>query len=129
MNRQAITIILSIYALLLGLALVFVPSEVMKGYGYASIDSLHRDLSLHIGLMDIILAVYLFINRKSENKELLDTLLWIAFWLMLTAQLYDAYAVFTNNTSLVVPASGYFSIGFGLVFSAVLGIYLKKNNS
>lgn len=128
MNRQTITLILAIYGLLLGLALVFAPSEVMKGYGYASIDSLHRDLSIHLGLMDIILAVYLFINRKSENKELLDTLLWIGFWAMLTAQLYDTYVVFTNTT-LVVPTSGYISIGFGLIFSAALGIYLKKNNS
>jgi hypothetical protein len=128
MNRQTIIIILSIYGLLFGLALVFVPMEVMKGYGYASIDSLHKDLSIHLGLLDIILAVYLFIKRKSENKELLDTLLWITFWVMLTAQLYDAYAAFTN-TSLVVPTSGYFSIAFGLIVSAALGIYLKKTNS
>ncbi len=128
MNRQTLIIIFTIYGLLLGLALVFAPSEVMKGYGYASIDSLHTDLSIHLGLMDIILAVYLFINRKSENKELLDTLLWIGFWVLLTAQLYDAYAVFTN-TSLDVPSSAYISIGFGLVLSAVLGFYLKKNKA
>ncbi len=128
MNRQTITLILAIYALLFGLALVFAPTEVMKGYGYASIDSLHKDLSIHLGLLDIIMAVYLFIMRKSENKELLNTLLWMTFWIMLTAQLYDAYVAFTS-TSLVVPTSGYISIGFGLVVSAVLGIYLKKNNS
>ncbi len=128
MNRQTIALILAIYGLLFGLALVFAPSEVMKGYGYASIDSLHRDLSIHLGLLDIIMAVYLFIMRKSENKELLNTLLWMTFWIMLTAQLYDAYVAFTS-TSLVVPTSGYISIGFGLVVSAALGIYLKKTNS
>lgn len=126
MKRQTIALVLAIYGLLLGLGLVFVPAEFMKSYGYASIDTLHRDLSIHLGLVDIVLGVFLFINRNTENKELLNTLLWIAFWVILTAQFYDAYVVFTNTTSLVVPASGYFSIGFGLVLSAVLGFYLKK---
>ena len=70
MKRPIFMLISSIYGILLGAILVISPSEAMKTYGYNSLDFLHNDLSIHLGLLVLILSVYIFLKRNSENKEL-----------------------------------------------------------
>ncbi|WP_435356712.1 hypothetical protein [Emticicia sp. SJ17W-69] len=123
MKRSTFMLISSIYGLLLGAILVISPSEAMKTYGYTSLDFLHNDLSIHLGLLVLIIAAYLLIKRNSENQELVNTILWMNFIATITGALYDIYAL-KHITEM--PTLGYFDIGLRLVIGITTAFYLKK---
>ncbi len=126
MKRSIFILIASIYGLLLGAFLVIAPSEAMKIYGYNSIDLLHGDLSIHLGLLVIILAVYLFLKRNSENHELVNTLLWMNCLASISGALYDIYIL---NHTPNMPAIGYLDIGIRMIIGIAYCFYLKKFNT
>jgi heme A synthase len=123
MKRPIFMLISSIYGLLLGAILVISPSEAMKTYGYNSLDFLHNDLSIHLGLLVIIIAIYLFLKRNSENQELVNTILWMNCIASITGALYDIYALKHIDQ---MPTLGYFDIGLRLVIGITTAFYLKK---
>ena len=126
MKRSIFILIASVYGLLLGVFLTIAPSEAMKTYGYNSIDLLHGDLSIHLGLLVIILAIFLFLKRNSENHELVNTLLWMNCMATITGALYDIYAI---NHSPSMPMMGYLDIGIRIIIGISYVFYLKKINT
>ncbi len=123
MKRSIFMLISSIYGLLIGSILVISPSEAMKTYGYNSLDFVHNDLSIHLGLMVLIIAAYIFLKRNSENQELVNMLLWMNLISLITGALYDIYAL--KHVSLM-PTIGYIDISLRVVLGIITGFYLKK---
>jgi hypothetical protein len=79
MKRPIFMLILAIHGLLLGSSLILSPSESAKTFGFSPIDFYHGDLSIHIGLLVLVISLFTFLKRNSENQELVNTLLWIFF--------------------------------------------------
>lgn len=123
MTRSVFMLISAIYGLLLGGFLVFAPTEAMKNYGYTSLDVLHNDLSIHLGLMVIILDIFLLLKRNSENQELVNTILWMTLLVTLSGALYDIYAL---KHVAEMPTIGYVDIGIRLVLGLATWFYIKK---
>ena len=125
MKRSTFMLISAIYGLLLGAILVILPSEAMKNYGYPSIDVLHGDLSIHIGMLVIVIAAFLFIKRNSENQELVRVLLLMNCISSITGALYDFIII---NHVTVMPTIGYFDIGLRMVIGLATVFYLRKTD-
>lgn len=126
MKRSTFMLISSIYGVLLGAILIFAPSEAMKTYGYQTLDNLHTDLSIHLGGLVLVLAIFLFLHRNSENEGIVNLLLLMNCIASITGALYDIYAL--KHAAEYLPTSGYVDIALRLIIGLVTAYYLKIKN-